>query len=65
LSFQLDDLNSVGESYTENHFRQLVVPIGGEVEALMMILCKGLDFGRNSTQFGIAFRRPVERLSVP
>src|SRR3984893_12875246 len=27
LSFRLDDLNSVGEPYTENYFRQLVVAI--------------------------------------
>jgi hypothetical protein len=27
LSFRLDDLNSVGEFYTENYFRQLVVAI--------------------------------------
>ena len=27
MSFRLDDLNSVGESYTENYFRQLVVAI--------------------------------------
>ena len=27
MSFRLDDLNSVGKSYTENYFRQLVVAI--------------------------------------
>ena len=27
MSFRLDDLNSVGEPYTENYFRQLVVAI--------------------------------------
>ena len=44
MSFRLDDLNSVGESYTENYFRQLVVAI----EATPVTIMNRLSLARRT-----------------
>jgi hypothetical protein len=69
LSFRFDDLNSVGEPYTENYFRQLVGPsrrrqIFSAASASLKIMASAVLFERHPLERTVRWRTVANELSM-
>src|SRR3984893_6344191 len=69
LSLRFDDLNSVGEPYTENYFRQLVVAIEATPAFLgglgsLKIMASAVLFDRHPLERIVRWRTVANELSM-